>query len=365
MNVHNSTGTSAATRFIVKIIITFFERKGVHKYFFSTNDVFNFHIVQNNSDTALELLIFLTTFTICMGFSETLPTFWTNFPMTSSSLSGFLQWQYGVSHLECITWPLVRVTKISTYMLSKDGILSSGVWIIVFDKRSVKFSLHLFVSSNEEGVTTPSIRAEHAVNWNECRASCSVSGIGRSIYFDFGATMSICRICRDGIWPKSSIRRLCAAKAASIPQCIPRWHGKRLIATSWSCRMTSLWSQMFSRSISGRKSLKYAGKPDGMSRISGFPSIPMFASSAASNPNRAAFPACNGFVVVPAFAIGAPANDAAMAMAWRHFCGPSPSNLATAAELPITPTIAGGCSLQIYLARTVIEPYHSAYVERS
>jgi hypothetical protein len=47
-----------------------------------------------------------------------------------------------------------------------------------------------------------------------------------------------------------------------------------------------------------------------------------------------------------AFAIGAPANDAAIAIACRHFQDPNPSNFAEAAALPITPTIDGGCNLK-------------------
>jgi hypothetical protein len=41
-----------------------------------------------------------------------------------------------------------------------------------------------------------------------------------------------------------------------------------------------------------------------------------------------------------------PANDAAIAIACRHFQDPSPSNFAEAAALPITPTIDGGCNLK-------------------
>ena len=67
---------------------------------------------------------------------------------------------------------------------------------------------------------------------------------------------------------------------------------------------------------------------------------------AASSPKRAEFPQCNGFVGVPAFAIGAPANDAAMAKACV-VCKPlSLSRFAAAAALPITPTTAGGWNLK-------------------
>ena len=75
--------------------------------------------------------------------------------------------------------------------------------------------------------------------------------------------------------------------------------------------------------------------------------LPCSAINAASRPQRADFPACNGFVLVPAFAIGAPAKDAAMARAWLVWRVLRPSRREEAAADPITPTTAGGWNLQI------------------
>src|SRR5262245_10656856 len=88
--------------------------------------------------------------------------------------------------------------------------------------------------------------------------------------------------------------------------------------------------------------------PSACSSAHGLPVKPAAASSVASDPQRAAWPTCQGLQSVPKFALSPLAIDAAIARAWTIRSAGRPRSLAVAAAAPNTPRADVACQPTSY-----------------